>query len=209
MANSKRDALFRRTGRPRREVHLKWRRDVAEFRCFAEAFQRVAQDALSAARTDPLCFRAITEFRAIPIVALYRHALELHLKAVILAGRGMVELTGGERISEGRVTSTHDLKELGGFMLRVFAAFGWEWEKQPPRVFSRRNFESILRQFQERDPGDAFRYPWPRVDPKPISFDVFEFCSKLDTLFLALSNASLQAHEDLQDEYVTRSEGAE
>lgn len=98
-----------------------------EFTYLANAFHRVAKDALRARKRDPARFRGMYQFHAYPIVYLYRHALELHLKAVVLTGAPMLELRGQTPMTKQRVLSTHKLRDLTPEVERVVKACGFRW----------------------------------------------------------------------------------
>ena len=52
------------------------------------------------------------DFRAYPVVFLYRHSLELHMKAVILAGDPLLSLNEEAPIDHARLLNTHNLETL-------------------------------------------------------------------------------------------------
>ena len=51
----------------------------------------------------------IEDFRAYPIVFLYRHAIELYMKAIILVGSDMLTLKDQPKMERQQLFKTHNL----------------------------------------------------------------------------------------------------
>ena len=119
--------LFDAKSRPHGTVVLNWHgTPEEEFTFFAEAFHLTARDAVATLRADPhfgLYGSPHKDFRAYPVVFLYRHALELYLKAVILAGGPMLSVRGDGTVP--RLRATHSLNALRQDVELVFKAFEW------------------------------------------------------------------------------------
>lgn len=83
-----------------------------ELTLFAEAFHLTAKEACTTLRQNPHFGLDHIDFRAYPIVFLYRHALELYMKALILEGAPMLEIRGTGSIDRDRLLKTHSLDHL-------------------------------------------------------------------------------------------------
>jgi hypothetical protein len=94
----KRKRLFVDKGHTDGTVVLNWHgTPEREFTFFAESFRLVGQEAVTALRQNPyfgLDGIPTEDFRAYPIIFLYRHALELYMKAVILIASPMLNIKG-------------------------------------------------------------------------------------------------------------------
>lgn len=90
MTIKKKRKLFIDDGRPHGTVILNWHgTPEKEFTYIAEAFRVLAQEAVAKLRRNKrfgLHGLPIEDFRAYPIIFLYRHALELYMKAIVLVG---------------------------------------------------------------------------------------------------------------------------
>lgn len=203
----KRKRLFVDAGRPHGTVVLNWHgTPQREFTYFAEAFHLVAKEAVAALKEDPqfgLEGLAIDDFRAYPVVFLYRHALELYIKAVILVGSPMLRIKGKAEVDPDKLLNTHSLDGLRQHIEQVFEAYGWEWDLGTPHFASLGDFRSVVADLHAVDAGSyAFRYPLDTKGNASLAtrfrFNLFDFCDVLDNLFPALEGAAIGAYEELQ-----------
>lgn len=207
--------LFIDNGRPRGTVVLNWHRTPEqEFTYLAEAFHLVAHDAVAALRQNPqfgLDGSPMEYFRAYPVVFLYRHSLELYIKAVILVGSPMLGIKGMADVDRRALLKTHSLDKLRQDLERVFEAYGWDWDLGTPQFRSLEDFRKTITELHDVDTGSySFRYP---IDTKGnaslgthFRFNLFEFCETLDSLFPVLEGAVIGAYEELQTTLEARSE---
>jgi hypothetical protein len=204
--------VFADRSRPHGTVVLNWHgTPEREFIFFAEAFHLVAQDAVAALRKNPhfsLYGSPVEDFRAYPVAFLYRHALELYMKAVILVGAPMLTIKGIGQINQKELLKNHKLDSIRQDLEKVFDAYEWEWDLGNPRFRSLDDFRKTIAELHSVDArSDAFRYPLnTKGDPSLKSclrFDLFEFCDVLDSLLAGLQGAAIAAQEELQ---VTREE---
>lgn len=207
---AKKKCLFVYNGHPHGTVILNMMgTPEREFTLYAEAFYNIAREAVERLRDDPnygLPGSTIDDFRAYPIVFLYRHALELYMKDVIRIGSPMLEIKGMKGIETKRLLSTHSLDLLRIDLEQVFDAFEWDWDLGTLHFKKLDDFRKIIAELHEVDGGsDAFRYPVKKNgDPslKPnFSFNLFKFCELLDELLSVFEGAASMAHEELQFQY--------
>jgi hypothetical protein len=218
MAFKKKRKLFVDDGRPHGTVILNWHgTPEGEFTCFAESFRVLAQESVVKLKENPrfgLHGIPLEDFKAYPVIYLYRHALELYMKAVLLIGSDMLSLRGKAAINREVVLKTHNLDELRQELERVFEVYGWKWDLGSPHFRSVKDLRSIIGELHVIDAGSyAFRYP---VDTKGAAsleqdfrFNVFRFCSILDELFPTLEGAVIGAHEVYQNTIQTMGEAQE
>ena len=214
----KKRPLFNDKSKPQGMVILNWLgKPKEEFTHFARAFHQVAQEAVKTLKNNPqfgLYGNRSEDFKAYPIVFLYRHCLELYTKAVIIAGSDMLRLRGMQEVSEEHLLKTHSLDSLRNHLEQVFKAYRWKWDFGVPHCKTVDDFRKIISEFQAVDAGSyAFRYP---IDTKGrailtsyFRFNLFEFCELLDGLFTTLEGAAYGAYEELQNKYRMRAEAQE
>jgi hypothetical protein len=207
-AMRKKSKLFVDNRQPSGMIVLNWHGSPEwEFIYFAEAFHIIAKDAAAALRQIPnfgLHGSPIDHFRAYPIVFLYRHALELYMKAVIREGAQMVKIKGMGEINKNNL-NTHNLDLLMTHFTTVFKAYRWDWDFGTPHFKSQHDFQVMIDELQSMDKkSSAFRYP---IDEKGHSalpfntrFNLFRFCAILDNLLPTLMDVVDMEHEVLYAE---------
>lgn len=174
-----------------------------EFTYFAEAFHDVARSTAEELSKNPrfgLHGIPMEDFKAYPVVYMYRHALELHMKAVILAGSMMLS---SPKVDRDTLLKTHSLDLLRLDVERVFEAYNWDWDLSVPHFENLDDFRQAIAELVSVDAGSyAFRYP---VDTKGkaslashFRFNLFEFCETLDGLLRVLKGATIGAYEEFQ-----------
>lgn len=175
--------LFRK-GKLRRHgtILLNWHGDPPrEFRFYAQAFHQLgrrATRALKRRRHFPV--GGLDDFEACPIVFLYRHSLELYLKAILIAA-GPLYSPRERRALEKRLCDTHRLDPLIVELRHLFEIKEWPWAP------SLEDLRRIGAEFDKVDPTSfAFRYPTNKSLraslPPRFQFDLFDLCAALDEL---------------------------
>src|SRR5262249_12297887 len=133
---------------------------------------------------------------AFPVIFMYRHAVELHLKAIVLGDGGNFLETKPDPIS---VRKSHSVSWLAQFVAQIVTALKWEAEFQREGIVTIADFKAVVEEINSVDPGAySFRCP---VDPQSES-SVREFARKVDTLIglLASTADALAAEWDLRSE---------
>jgi hypothetical protein len=197
--------LFRKPRGSRGLVVLNWHgKSLGEFPYFAEAFHSVARRAVAALRRKRGFGNLPHEdFKAYPIVFLYRHALELAMKTVILEGAELLQRNGDSPVDLNRLLRQHGLQALRQDVERVFRACGWHRGFGVRHFRSIQDFRAVIRDLEELDPHPAvaFRYPVNRrrnpVLPPGFRFDLFWLSEVLDELVPLLINAAWGVREEL------------
>ncbi len=183
----------------------------SEFGVYAHAFHEAGQ-ALFERMFDKAGYN---DLEGCPIIFLYRHSLELYLKAIVLRGDTLMQVSGKKLLAHRRLFQKHSLLPLLPLLKETFAIVGWTWDLE---VEGRQTFdevEELLRDFESVDLGSyAFRYP---VDTKgnpsfPAHFMVHmpTFCKRMDALLESLEATvmGLEVTEDrmLEAAYATQAD---
>ena len=206
----KRKILFNKTGTQNEIVLLNWHNTPEEeFTLYAEAYHTVAKEAVAALKNyqDAGIHKApIDDFRAYPVVFLYRHSLELYMKAVILIAAPMLKMNNLAEINREKLLNTHSLDSLRQKIEQVFDVYEWEWDLGTPHFRTLGDFRNIISELHEVDKGSyVFRYPLDTKGMASLSsdfeFNLFKFCEILDCLLPVLDGAAFAAYEGLQLEY--------
>ena len=178
-----------------------------EFTFIAEAYHLVAKEAVEKLREKPgfgLYGNPVDDFRAYPIMFLYRHSLELYMKAIILLASPMLEIKKIGKIKREKLFNTHTLGDLLKDIENVIKAYEWDWDFGTQHFHTLQDFQNIISTIDEVDKGFAFRYP---IDKKgsasldPLRFNLFKFCEILDELIPVFEGIILRAYEELQTTY--------
>lgn len=191
-----------------------------EFAWYGEYFHEAGRDLAQRLREDErfgLFGYPPDSFKAVPIVFLYRHAMELLLKAVIRNGEGVLPFRGLPRLELAQVFRSHSLQQLLEHVEEVFDAFGWLWTLKSTGFSSLPDVLAVIRELEEIDGGSfAFRYPTKKDGETGaldhgFRFNLFEFCDRLDPMlerFRGLADAARDELEDLQRSAAEQREAA-
>ncbi|MGA2274854.1 MAG: hypothetical protein ABSH00_14955 [Bryobacteraceae bacterium] len=169
---------------------LNWHRaPQKEFHFYGGAFWNAAKKLLD---NEDLDRRPIASFDACVVVYLYRHALELFLKGILIGGGG--ELIDPCPSPQKVVKARHSLTELLPHVRRVFTECGWDtFGSKAAVTFD--DFTAIVEEFERTDPSSvSFRYPVKKKDlaaalDSHFTFSVRRFASIMDEVLDTLSGA--------------------
>jgi len=131
-------------------------------------------------------------YDACPVVFLYRHALELYLKALLLGDGANFLLNNPD--PKWVMNSNHDLKTLIPRVREIFERFGWEREFGKDEVRTFDDFEAFVDELCNVDKDSyAFRYPVDKnlrgMVPGHFTFNVRDFARKMDDALNTLDGA--------------------
>jgi hypothetical protein len=200
--------LFDDPGREHGTVILNWvGTPEREFTWYGQAFHDAGKALANELREDPrfgLHGYPPDSFKALPVLFNYRHAMELYLKGIILAGADILPVKRQPEIDMNAVMKTHSLRQLLRDVERIFAAFGWHWNLDLPEFESLTDFRAIIDELETVDAQSyAFRYPTGKDGRRaPLEshfrFNLFTFTDMLDPVYELLDGAAYGAHEELQ-----------
>jgi hypothetical protein len=170
----------------RRNTVLNWHRaPEEEFDIYAKAYWDAAQTLVKNVQLDQ-----IYGYDACPLVFLYRHALELYLKAILLGdgAQFLPDAPGPESV----MGFGHSLKKLVPHVRKIFEKFAWGFSGDDLRTFE--DFEVLVDELHSVDEGSyAFRYPTTRKLKGALSghftFNAREFARKMDEALTTLAGA--------------------
>jgi len=133
-----------------------------------------------------------TKFAASPVVFMYRHVLELHLKAVILGDGSNFLVTKPDRMS---VSKTHSVSWLSQFVCQIVTTLNWEKEFRCEGIETLADFKAFVEDINSVDPGPcSFRYPASIDSPDSVEnnskFDIREFARRMDALLELLDSTA-------------------
>ncbi len=161
-----------------------------EFGFYARAFHKAGQ-ALFERMFDS---NGYNDLEGCPIIFLYRHALELYLKAIVLHGDVILQVNGKTLLANRTVLQRHSLLPFLPLLKQTFEAVGWNWDLNIEGLHTFEEVEELLRDFDAVDIGSyTFRYPVDtRGNPSvPHHFMVHmpTFCKRMDALLESLEGA--------------------
>ena len=159
---------------------------------YARSFHQAAKSLAASFRPDPL-----VDFDACPVVFMYRHALELQMKALVLGDGGNFLATKPDALS---VHKTHSVSWLAQFVVQIVTALKWEKGLKSDGVENVADFKAVIEELNAVDPGSyAFRHP---IGQRYSG--VQEFAGKMDALVELLDSIA----DALAAEWDMRSGGA-
>lgn len=173
-----------------------------EFDAYAYSFQNAAHGLVERLRQQNGSYR---DPDACPIVFLYRQAIELYLKAILVWGEGILRLQAQESFDFDKVVGTHKLAALMPLVKRVFDACGWvKPQGGEPKYGTYAEIETAILEIDEVDPlSYAFRYPINKKGksalPDGFHFNVIAFGDEMDELLKMLDGAATGVYEHFQN----------
>ncbi len=120
--------------------------------------------------------RGRRQIEIVPVLFLYRHSIELLLKAVVLSGNRLMQQRGGGRDEQEIFAdfrrSRHRLMPLLDSIKRVFDYAHWEWYWPGSTVESFDDVRGVIKELDALDPDSFnFRYPTDIRGKRAISQD--------------------------------------
>ena len=140
-----------------------------------------------------------TDFDAYPIVFLYRHALELYLKAVLLLGNRLAVTSGNTELHTDDIFTGHSLSANLPVVKEIFTEVGWG-DDYPHMGLEDASFEEIVKEFDALDRGSyTFRYTVKKDGTASIAehfaFSISDFATIMERILNNLSGACLGLEE--------------
>src|ERR1035437_6248650 len=148
---------------------------------YAQSFHKAAKTLAASFQADANPF---AEADASAVVFMYHHAVELHLKAMVLGDGGNFLATKPDALS---VHKTHSVSWLAQFVCQIITALKWEKEFRCEGIEALADFKAVVEEVNSVDPGSyVFRCP---VDPQSES-SVVEFTKKMDAVIRLLESTA-------------------
>ena len=149
------------------------------------------------------------DYDGYPILFLYRHALELYLKAIVYRGARLMGLVSQKAIDTNRLFEQHGLSRLLPSIKAIFRQMHWDFKGCSLNSFD--DFSEFIRSLDSIDPGSyAFRYPIKNTGaaslPKHFVVNVVQFSRSMESLLNVLEGAAIGIQENWQAEAEARYE---
>src|SRR5262249_49498445 len=114
---------------------------------YAQSFHKAAKTLAALFQKEAKPF---AETDASPVVFMYQHALELHLKAIVLGEGGNFLHTKPDPIS---VSKTHSVSWLAQFVCQIVTALKWEQDFRCEGIENLADFKAVVEALNSVDPG--------------------------------------------------------
>lgn len=140
-----------------------------------------------------------------PIFFLYRHSLELYLKAFVFKGSMLLELLKDERPKEvEQITKSHKLSIYINVLKAIFVDRGWYSIDDEESVKTFDEICEVIIAVDDIDPFSySFRYPTKKNGEPAFEhhfvLNVFEFCKKLDHVLDGLAGGLMGLNHEWQN----------
>lgn len=184
---------------------MNWRNlDVGDYFLYARSFHVAAKTLARTLGNNP---GPIPDFDLCPVLSAYRHAVELHLKVILLGEGGNFLATRPDELS---VHKTRSLSWLAQFVAQIVTTLEWEEEFRAEGIHDLADFKAAVAETNEIDPTfQAFRCPANPEHPETAKSTVLEFVGRLDVLvdLLAQTADSLAAEWDLRSDAAILEDG--
>jgi hypothetical protein len=168
---------------------------------YAQSFHKAAKSLAASLQPDA---DPLTEFDLSPVVFMYRHALKLHLKAIVLGEGGNFLATKPDTLS---IHKTHSVSWLAQFVCQIVTALKWQKEFRCEGIDTLSEFKAVVEQLSAVDPGSCvFRLPVSTelqdAVPGGGKSSIREFARRMDALLELLDSIAdaLAATWDTREE---------
>ncbi len=173
-------------------TYLDARRDLVDLLSYADAYHHAGRKLAAAPRQGGL----LRDLEALPILFLYRHALELYLKSLVVFGTWLHEAKGLHSRPFDTLLKSHRLAACLPELKRLSEDAGWGWATSDESL---RSFTDLERCVNDLDKVDqlsyAFRYPVDKHGSPSLQnnlpFSLPHFCAEMDHVLSALHEIAL------------------
>jgi hypothetical protein len=143
------------------------------------------------------------DYEGYPILFLYRHGLELYLKAIVYRGAQLAGVISDKQFDTEKLWSRHELTPLLPHVESIFKCLGWEWDFEVSGLKSFDDFATLIKAIEGLDPRSyCFRYPvntkGEAALPKHFIVNVISFGRKMDPVLELLDAAVTGLEEEWQ-----------
>ena len=182
---------------------------AVEFGMYAENFQAAARALVQELVADATFMRSASSrasFRAYPVFYNYRHAFELALKGIIVAGCELLEYSG-EPVNSKALYQNHSFGMLRPDLERVFEEIGWGWDLGIPGFETVEDFRALLSELDEFDAKSTlWRYPvtvnGDASMGTQLTVNVIEFAKTMEALLDVLADVPSIVKDEV-DQYMS------
>jgi hypothetical protein len=151
------------------------------------------------------------DFDGYPILFLYRHSLELYMKAIVYRGAQLLQLVEMGTLDTSRLFTVHRLSLLLPGVKAVFDGIGWTCETDTTGMRTFEEFVDLVRGIEELDLDSyAFRYPTDTKGHAALSHHTIvspvAFARNMDPILELLDDAVLGLTEEFDAAAEAKSE---
>ncbi|MEZ5357982.1 MAG: hypothetical protein R3F48_04065 [Candidatus Zixiibacteriota bacterium] len=149
--------------------------------------------------------KGYNDFSTLPIMFLYRHAVELYLKGIFIYGKCIDALKSNSKIPTDLFSFNHKLEWFVPELKSICRMASWEW----PPIIQLKNetieLPQVILELSKVDMSSTtFRYPFTkktRETPinKSINFDIYRFALILKNTCELLSGACMGLNHQLSN----------
>ncbi len=197
--------LFSRGPKHHSDVVLNWHNNpVGELKMQAEAYFKAGTKLLESFRGG----NGLTDFDAYPIIFLYRHALELFVKDILLMGNKFARALGDPEIQTPfqEIVANHRVSHHTEKLRKIFAAVDWQDSD------FRCDWSHFLKVIDQIDPDSmTFRYTVNKKGKaflkSHFAFNMGEFSSAFKTVLGDFSSACFGLRCVVSDAYEMKAMG--
>jgi len=123
---------------------------VLSLEVLGEAYHEFAKAGVTALRQNVWFCRSKSlsaAYIALPVLFTYRHALELYLKAMVIAGRSLLSSPP----ADDAIYRDHNLEKLRPHVEAIFEKLGWGWNFKIDGLRSVQDFRRLVGRFDSLD----------------------------------------------------------
>jgi len=148
--------------------------------------------------------RGYCDYDAYPIFFLYRHSLELYLKAIVYRGAILLGMISNDTIDTDKLLTKHGLSMWLPAIKAIFKRLKWDKDFGIPNIRKFEDFANLVNGIEKIDPlSYSFRYPvntkGEAALPKHLVLNAIAFGKNMDRVLSALDGAitGLDDHLDV------------
>ena len=104
--------------------------------------------------------RGYGDYEGYPILFLYRHALELYMKAIVCRGAQLLNLLDMATPDTSKLFKVHRLSRFLPSVKAVFDGVGWTWDTDTVGMRTFQEFTELLLGIEELD-ADSYNFRYP------------------------------------------------
>jgi hypothetical protein len=192
---------FFKSGRPHGNVVFNFRgRAINDLSAFAAGYHEAGKTLVSKMESG----QGYRDYEGYAILFLYRHALELYLKAIVYRGAQLLGLISDEKPNTETLLTSHKLTRLLPTIEAIFRAVEWNWDFEVSGLKSFDDFADLFGEIEKIDPQSyCFRYPVNTTGEPALSkhfvVNAIDFGKKMDSVLDLLSGAVTGLQEQWDD----------
>lgn len=165
---------------------MNWRNlPECDYFLYARSYHTAAKNLIRMLDVDP---DPVSEYDLCPILSMYRHAIELHLKIIVLGKGANFLVTKPDELS---VHKTRSLSWLAQLVMQIVTALRWEAKFTTDGINDLAEFKKLLTEANEFEVMyQAFRGPVRPERPEALKSAILDYVRRLDALIALLQHTA-------------------